>query len=109
MTFPGQTGLNYTDGKPTQLWAWDITWIASTVKGRWFYLYIIIDIFSRKIVGYEVHEVESGEGELAAELVQRTVWKEQCWRDSLILHADNGAAMKSQTLQVKLRELAITP
>ncbi|WP_038257231.1 DDE-type integrase/transposase/recombinase, partial [Xenorhabdus bovienii] len=90
---------------PNQLWAWDITWIPSTVKGRWFYLYMILDIFSRKIVGYEVHEAESGE--LAAELVQRTVWQEKCWRGPLILHADNGAAMKSQTLQVKLQELAI--
>ncbi|MCP9270559.1 DDE-type integrase/transposase/recombinase, partial [Xenorhabdus sp. XENO-1] len=92
---------------PNQLWAWDITWLPSTVKGRWFYLYMIIDIFSRKIVGGEVHEAESGES--AAELVQRTVWQEKCWRDPLILHADNGAAMKSQTLQVKLQELAITP
>ncbi|CBJ91048.1 transposase [Xenorhabdus nematophila ATCC 19061] len=97
----------WTATAPNQLWAWDITWLPSTVKGRWFYLYMILDIFSRKIVGYEVHEAEKGE--LAAELVQRTVWKEKCGHNPLVLHADNGAAMKSQTLQIKLQELAITP
>ncbi|AOA57108.1 IS3 family transposase [Acinetobacter larvae] len=90
-----------------QVWSWDITWLPSKVRGRWYYLYLIEDIFSRKITGAEVHEVESGE--LAAELVHRTVLREQCYRQPLILHADNGAAMKSQTLQVKLTDLNISP
>lgn len=93
--------------KPCQVWSWDITWLPSKVRGRWYYLYLIEDVFSRKITGAEVHEVESGE--LAAELVQRTVLREQCYRQPLVLHADNGAAMKSQTLQVKLTELNISP
>nr|WP_279025411.1 IS3 family transposase [Gibbsiella quercinecans] len=92
---------------PNQVWTWDITWIPSTVKGRWFYLYLVEDLFSRKIVGYEVHEAESGEQ--AAALIQRTVRREGCWQCPPVLHADNGAAMKSQTLQMKLYELAITP
>ncbi|WP_330855787.1 DDE-type integrase/transposase/recombinase, partial [Dickeya undicola] len=46
---------------PNQVWTWDITWLPSTVKGRWFYLYLVEDLYSRKIVGYEVHETESGE------------------------------------------------
>lgn len=57
--------------------------------------------------GYEVHETESGEQ--AAALMQRSVMREGCWRQPLVLHADNGAAMKSQTLQMKLYELNITP
>ena len=93
--------------KPCQVWSWDITWLPSKVRGRWYYLYLIEDVFSRKITGAEVHEVENGE--LAAELVQRTVLREQCYRQPLVLHADNGAAMKSQTLQVKLTELNISP
>lgn len=90
-----------------QVWTWDITWIPSTVKGRWFYLYLVEDLFSRKIVGYEVYETESGEQ--AAALIERTVRREGCWQCPPVLHADNGAAMKSQTLQMKLLELAITP
>ena len=96
----------FTATGPCQVWSWDITFLPSTVRGGWFYLYMIIDIFSRKITGYEVHETESGG--LAAELMQRTTLREGCWRQPLVLHADNGAAMKSQTLQVKLHELNIT-
>lgn len=76
------------------------------VKGRWYYLYLVEDIFSRKIVGDEVHEEESGEW--AAALMERTVLSERCCRLPLVLHADNGAAMKSQTLNVTLEELKIT-
>ncbi|TCV98682.1 integrase-like protein, partial [Biostraticola tofi] len=83
------------------------TWLPSVVKGRWYYLYLVEDIFSRKIVGDEVHEEESGEW--AAALMERTVLGEHCYRQPLVLHADNGAAMKSQTLKAKLEELKITP
>lgn len=92
---------------PNQVYTWDITWLPSVVKGRWYYLYLVEDIFSRKIVGHEVHEEESGEW--AASLMERTVLSERCYRQPLVLHADNGAAMKSQTLNVKLEELKITP
>lgn len=92
---------------PNQVWSWDITWLKSLTAGHWFYLYLIEDVFSRKIVGYEVHLVESGE--YAAELLKRTVLSERCWQEPLVLHADNGAPMKSQLLQVKLVELKITP
>lgn len=77
------------------------------VWGRWYYLYLVEDVFSRKITGAEVYENERGEQ--AAALMQRTVLWERCYRQPLVLHADNGAAMKSQTLQVKLAELKITP
>ncbi|WP_457810181.1 IS3 family transposase [Providencia rustigianii] len=97
----------FTASGPCQVWVWDITWLPSVVRGRWFYLYMILDIYSRKITGYEVYETESGEQ--AAALMQRTVLREGCWRQPLVLHADNGAAMKSQTLQMKLHELNITP
>ncbi len=90
-----------------QLWCWDVTYLPSRVKGQFHYLYLIEDLFSRKIVGAEVHACESGE--LAAELMQRTVLNERCTAKPLVLHADNGAPMKSQTLRVKLTELGITP
>jgi len=89
-----------------QVWSWDITWLKSLTAGHWFYLYLIEDVFSRKIVGYEVHLVESGD--YAAELLKRTVLSERCWQEPLVLHADNGAPMKSQKLREKLVELKIT-
>lgn len=92
---------------PNQVWSWDITWLKSLTTGHWFYLYLIEDVFSRKIVGYEVYAAESGD--YAAELLKRTVLSERCWQQPLVLHADNGAPMKSQVLQVKLAELKITP
>ncbi len=97
----------FTASGPCQVWTWDITWLPSWVRGRWYYLYLMEDVFSRKITGAEVHETESGE--LAAALMQRTVLRERCYRQPQVLHADNGAAMKSQTLQVKLAELNISP
>lgn len=92
---------------PCQVWSWDITWLPSVVRGRWYYLYLIEDVFSRKITGAEVYETESGEQ--AATLIQRTVLREHCYRQPLVLHADNGAPMKSQTLKAKLEELNISP
>lgn len=92
---------------PKQVWSWDITYLPSKVRGLFYYLYLIEDIYSRKIVGGEVHERESGDQ--AAELMQRSVIAEQCWRDPLVLHSDNGSPMKSFTLQSKLTDLGITP
>jgi transposase InsO family protein len=89
-----------------QVWSWDITYLASTVKGRFYYLYMFEDIFSRKIVGYEVHEQECGD--LAASLIQRCMLCEQCFRQPLVLHSDNGAPMKSFTMKAKLEELGVT-
>lgn len=92
---------------PKQLWSWDITYLASFVKGQFYYLYLFEDLFSRKIVGYEVYAHESGE--LAAELLQRIILKEQCFNSpaAIVLHSDNGAPMKSQTLKAKMEEMGV--
>jgi putative transposase len=97
----------FTASGPCQVWTLDITWLPSMVRDRWYYLYLVEDVFIRKITGAKNHETESGE--LAAALMQRTVLREHCYRQPLVLHADNGAAMKSQTLQLKLAELNISP
>ncbi len=89
-----------------EVWTWDISYLPTSVRGLFYYLYLIVDIYSRKIVGWEVHESETGE--LAAELMQRAVLAEQCFREPLVLHSDNGAPMKSHTLQNKLADLGIT-
>lgn len=90
-----------------QVWSWDITYLPSPVRGKYYYLYLIEDIYSRKAVGWEVYEEENGEH--AAELMQRTVLNERCVGKPLVLHSDNGAPMKSSTLLSKLYDLGITP
>ncbi len=97
----------HTTTKANQLWSWDISYLPSHVRGLFHYLYLIEDIYSRKIVGWEIYSCESGE--LAAELMQRTVLSEHCFRQPLVLHSDNGSPMKSYTLQSKLADLGITP
>ena len=88
-----------------QLWCWDVTFLASPTRGIFYYLYMIMDIWSRKIVGYEVYESETGE--LASELFDRTVLAEGCRGKGLVIHADNGAPQRSSTLRVKLDELGL--
>jgi putative transposase len=77
------------------------------VRGQYYYLYLIEDIYSRKGVGWEVHDQESGDN--AAALLQRSVLSEQCLHQPLVLHSDNGAPMKSVTLLSKMYDLGITP
>lgn len=95
--------------QPNQVWCWDVTWLPSRVTGRWFYLYLILDLYSRKIVGYEVHAVESGDH--AAHLLKRTALAEgiHAASDKPVLHGDNGAALKATTVLAMLHWLGIAP
>lgn len=97
----------YAARMPNRVWSWDITYMPSPVRGKHYYLYLIVDIYSRKAVGWEVHEEESGEN--AAALLQRSVISERCLREPLVLHSDNGAPMKSVTLLSKMYDLGVTP
>jgi len=90
-----------------QCWCWDVTWLKSPVRGQFYYLYMIEDVFSRKIVSWEVHETESGD--LASTLVKKGVQKEGYPTALQVLHADNGAIQKSSTLRVTLERLGIEP
>jgi transposase InsO family protein len=96
---------SYTAKKANQVWSWDISYLPTTVIGRHYYLYMIEDIYSRKIVGWEVHTAETGEQ--AAELLERSVWSERCRKQDLVLHSDNGAPMKSLTMQAKMHDLGV--
>jgi putative transposase len=91
---------------PNQVWSWDITYLPSPVRGQYYYLYLIEDIYSRKAAGWEVYDVESGEK--AAALLQRSVIGEQCLHEPLVLHSDSGAPMKSVILLSKMYDLSIT-
>ena len=98
---------SHTATSANQLWSWDITYCPSPVRGLFYYLYLFEDIYSRKIVGWEVYGQESGE--LAAELLQRSMMAEQCFYRPLVLHSDNGAPMKSSTLLAKMYDLGVAP
>jgi putative transposase len=78
---------SYQACAPCEVWTWDITWMPGPVAGMFFYLYLIVDIFSRKIVGWEVHERESAD--LAAILIRQAVLAEGCQMRPLVLHADS--------------------
>ncbi|MCR8923885.1 IS3 family transposase [Dasania sp. GY-MA-18] len=96
---------SYTAKKANEVWSWDISYLPTKVIGQHYYLYMMEDIYSRKIVGWEVHGNESGEQ--AAELLERSVWSEKCRRKNLVLHSDNGAPMKSLTMQAKMYDLGV--
>jgi len=90
---------------PNQVWSWDITWLAGPVAGMFFYLYMFVDIFSRKIVGWEVHDRETAE--LAATQIYKAILAEGCIHEPPVLHADNGGAQKGLTMKAKLEKLGV--
>jgi putative transposase len=92
---------------PNEVWSWDITFLPSVVRGQFYYLYMVEDVYSRYGIAWEVHDRESGE--LASELVQKALLRERCYVNKPVLHADNGSAMKSHTLRSKLHDLGIEP
>jgi transposase InsO family protein len=92
---------------PNQLWSWDITYLATTVKGLFFYLYLIMDIYSRKIVGWEVYANESAEQ--AAAVFHKAHLREGIGAEPLVLHSDNGAPMKGATMLATLQRLGVMP
>lgn len=92
---------------PNQVWSWDITYCRSIVRGMFYYLYLIIDIWSRMIVGWAVHERE--DNERAAHLIRHTIARENVDQDQLVLHSDNGGPMKGATMLATLQNLGIVP
>lgn len=88
-----------------QIWSWDITYLKSLVKGQYFYLYLFLDIFSRKIVGFDIHDEEGMEH--SSKLVEKICKNEQIEKDQLVLHADNGGSMKGATMLATLEKLGV--
>ncbi|RKJ41551.1 transposase, partial [Butyricicoccus sp. 1XD8-22] len=81
------------------------TWLPGPAKGLYFKLYLILDLFSRKIVGWEVWESE--EAEYAKQLIQKAVMNEKIQGEPLVLHSDNGSPMKAATFQALLEKMGI--
>ena len=94
---------------PGEVWCWDVTFLPARVKGQWFYLYLILDLYSRKIVGFEVHADDSADH--AAHLAKRTALAEGVHATSAkpVLHGDNGATLKATTVLAMLHWLGIEP
>lgn len=106
---PARAPSTHVATAPGQLWAWDMTFIPTQIAGRWFYLYLIIDLFSRKIIGAEVHETDDASH--AAQLARRTALKERIANHTHkpVLHGDNGSTFKATTVLAMLHWLGIKP
>jgi transposase InsO family protein len=93
--------------KPNELFSWDITYLPTPIKGIYFYLYLFIDIFSRKIVGWQIYDIESSE--LASEVMRDICERENIAPDQVVLHSDNGSPMKGATMLATLQALGVAP
>lgn len=92
---------------PNTLFSWDITYLPTPIKGLYFYLYLFMDIFSRKIVGWQIYEVESSD--LAGEVMRDICERENIAKDQVVLHSDNGSPMKGATMLATLHALGVMP
>lgn len=93
--------------KPNQLWSWDISYLMTNIRGKYFYLYLFLDIFSRKIVGFDMFDAESAEH--AAYVVTNAYISEGLKEGDVTLHSDNGGPMKGATMLATLQKLGIMP
>jgi len=98
---------SYRATAPNQVWSWDITYLATSITGVFFRLYLIMDIYSRKIVGWEIHENETAEH--ASSLIRQACLAEGISWQGLVLHSDNGSPMKGSTMLATLQKLGIVP
>lgn len=92
--------------QPNQVYSWDITYLKTTIKGVFYYLYMVMDVFSRKIVGWQVYENESMN--LAADLMTDICNRENIKQTQLTLHSDNGSPMKGATMLATLEKLGVS-
>lgn len=92
---------------PNEIFSWDITYLRGPIKGQFYYLYMFMDIFSRKIMGHRVYDCESME--LSSKLIEEICVRERIIQNKLILHSDNGGAMKGATMLATLQKLGVVP
>lgn len=92
--------------KPNQVWSWDITKLKGPEKYNHFYLYVILDIFSRYAVGWMIAKRETAE--LAKELIAETCNRQKVQENELIIHSDRGPSMTSKTVALLLSDLGVT-
>jgi transposase InsO family protein len=95
----------HTATGPNQVWSWDITYLPTRVRGMFFYLYMVVDIWSRQIMGWAVHECERSE--LAADLIRGACEAAGVRPGTLVIHSDNGAPMRGSTLLATMERLGV--
>jgi putative transposase len=105
-THPARVKPELVATKPNVCWSWDITKLHGPAKWSYFYLYVIIDIYSRYVVGWLIAERESAA--LAEKLLADTIAKQHIDRDTLTIHADNGSSMASKPVAFLLADLGVT-
>jgi len=93
--------------RSNQVWSWDITYIPTVIRGRFLRLYLVMDVWSRRIVGWELHDHENAEQ--AAMLIQRICADTGVDPTGLVLHSDNGKPMRGSTMIATLQWLGIVP
>ncbi len=91
--------------EPNQLFTWDISYLPTTIHGLYLYLYIFLDVFSRKIVAWQIYAEESSAN--ASEVMRDLCRRERIAPGQLVLHSDNGSSMKGATLLATLRSLGV--
>jgi len=92
---------------PCQVWSWDITYLKTSVKGLFFYLYMIVDVWSRKVIAAQVFAEESMDH--SAMLLAHACTIHDVRSEELVLHSDNGGPMKGATMLATLHKLGVTP
>jgi putative transposase len=92
---------------PNQIYTWDITYLQTQVRGMYYFLYLVMDIFSRKVVGWQVHDQELSV--LAADLIKDICEREKILEGEVTLHSDNGSPMKGATMLATLHQLGVAP
>jgi putative transposase len=92
---------------PNEVWSWDITYLKSPIRGQYFFLYMIMDVYSRMIVGSEVYSCESAE--YASALIADAAHRQKLNKNQLTLHSDNGGPMKGATMLATLQSLGVVP
>ena len=103
---PQNTKPQLAASGPNELWSWDITLLTGPARRLFYYLYVILDVYSRFIVGWMVAEGESSE--LAETVIAAACIKQNIGRDQLTLHADRGSAMRAKTVAQLLADLGVT-
>jgi len=93
--------------RPNQVWSWDITWLPTTVRGIYLHLYLVMDVWSRRIVAWRIAEGDSAQ--IAAELITQACREGQFDPRGLVLHSDNGKPMRASTLIATLQWLGVVP
>ena len=91
---------------PDQIYCWDISYLPTDVRGVYFYLYLFVDLFSRKIVGWQVYDTESADR--AGQLLTDICARQQIAPNQLTLHSDNGSPMKGEAMLATLQRLGVS-